>query len=156
MSMIIYETLRLYCPVISLVISITRRTESRVRLGKYKFPASVNLVIPPLCLHRNPDIWGQDAHLFRPERFTEGFAKATGGNVAAFLGFGFGPRMCVGLSFTSNEAKIALSMILQRYRFTLPPTYNHSPFLVLATQPQNGVQRSYYTLYKLASCLAAG
>ncbi|KAG8383011.1 hypothetical protein BUALT_Bualt05G0139500 [Buddleja alternifolia] len=135
-NMIIYETLRLYSPV----TTIARRIERKVKLGKYEFPANVDLNIPPLALHRNPDIWGKDAHLFKPERFSEGLAKATNGNPVSFLGFGFGPRMCVGLNFASNEAKITLSMILQRYKFTLSPNYVHSPFVVLTTQPQHGVR----------------
>ncbi|KAK4423663.1 cytochrome [Sesamum alatum] len=135
-NMIIYETLRLYSPV----ILITRRTQGKVKLGKFKFPANVDLAIPPLALHRNPDIWGQDAHLFKPERFAEGLAKATKGNPTAFIAFGFGPRTCVGLNFASYEGKIALSMILQRYKFTLSPNYVHSPFAALTVQPRHGVQ----------------
>ncbi|KAK6116410.1 hypothetical protein DH2020_049872 [Rehmannia glutinosa] len=132
-SMIIYETLRLYSPANNLV----RQTNSKVKLGKYVFPANVNLSIPPPVLHRNRDIWGQDAHLFRPDRFSEGLAKATNGNATAFLGFGFGPRICVGMNFAGNEAKITLSMILQRYKFTLSPNYVHSPFTVLTTRPRH-------------------
>ncbi|KAL2233486.1 cytochrome P450 CYP749A22-like [Sesamum indicum] len=135
-NLIIHETLRLYSPV----TLITRRTQGQVKLGKFKFPANVELAIPPLALHRDPDIWGQDAHLFKPERFAEGLAKATKGNPMAFLAFGFGPRICPGLNFASHEAKIALSMILQRYKFTLSPNYVHSPFIALTVQPQHGVQ----------------
>ncbi|KAK4479837.1 hypothetical protein RD792_015379 [Penstemon davidsonii] len=135
-NMIIYETLRLYSPL----NSITRRTNNKVRLGKFEFPKNVNLAIPPLALHRNTDIWGQDAHLFKPERFSEGLAKATDGNSIAFLPFGFGNRICVGLNFASNEAKITLSMILQRHKFKLSPNYIHSPYIVLTTQPQHGVR----------------
>ncbi|KAK4381505.1 cytochrome [Sesamum angolense] len=135
-NMIIHETLRLYSPV----TLITRRTQGKVMLGRFKFPANFELVIPPLALHRNPDIWGPDAHLFKPERFAEGLAKATKGNPMAFLAFGSGPRTCVGLNFASYEVKIALSMILQRYKFTLSPNYVHSPFLALTVQPQHGAQ----------------
>ncbi|KAL0327097.1 UNVERIFIED_CONTAM: cytochrome [Sesamum angustifolium] len=135
-NMIIHETLRLYSPV----TLITRRTQGKVMLGKFKFPANVELAIPPLALHRNPDIWGPDAHLFKPERFAEGLAKATKGNPTAFLAFGFGPRTCVGLNYASYEVKIALSMILQQYKFTLSPNYVHSPFLALVIQPKPGAQ----------------
>ncbi|KAJ4848922.1 hypothetical protein Tsubulata_036670 [Turnera subulata] len=58
------------------------------------------------------------ANLFKLERFAVGVAKATNNNVSAFLLFGLGPMI---------EEKIALSIILQRYRFTLSPTYVHSP-----------------------------
>ncbi|XP_073131561.1 cytochrome P450 CYP749A22-like isoform X2 [Henckelia pumila] len=135
-TMIIYETLRLYSPV----TTITRRTERKTKLGKYQLPANVNLLILPQALHRNPETWGQDAHLFKPERFSEGLAKSTNGNSVAFLPFGSGPRMCVGMNFAFNEAKIALSMILQRYKFTISPNYVHSPNIVLTMQPQHGVQ----------------
>ncbi|KZV38335.1 hypothetical protein F511_24094 [Dorcoceras hygrometricum] len=135
-TMIIYETLRLYSPV----TTITRRIQRQTELGKYQLPANVNLLIPPQALHRNPEIWGQDAHMFKPERFSEGLAKSTNGNSMAFLPFGSGPRMCVGMNFAHNEAKIALSMILQRYKFTLSPNYIHSPNVVLTMQPQNGVK----------------
>ncbi|XP_073131580.1 cytochrome P450 CYP749A22-like [Henckelia pumila] len=135
-TMIIYETLRLYSPV----TTITRRTERKTKLGKYELPANVNLLIPPQALHRNPETWGQDAHLFKPERFSQGLAKSTNGNSMAFLPFGSGTRMCVGMNFAFNEAKIALSMILQRYKFTISPNYVHSPHIVLTMQPQHGVQ----------------
>ncbi|KAG8383015.1 hypothetical protein BUALT_Bualt05G0139900 [Buddleja alternifolia] len=57
----------------------SRRIAKKVKLGTYEFPANVDLIIPPLALHRNPDIWGKDVHLFKPERFSEGLAKATNG-----------------------------------------------------------------------------
>ncbi|KAH6798677.1 hypothetical protein C2S51_035161 [Perilla frutescens var. frutescens] len=135
-SMIINETLRLYSPVASLV----RRGTRRVRLGKYEFPANMEFHIPPLALHRDHEIWGDDAHLFKPERFAEGVAAATRNNPMAFLPFGYGPRTCVGLNFASNEIKIALSMILQRYEFSLSPNYVHFPMSVITTRPQCGVQ----------------
>lgn len=134
--MIIHEALRLYTPAPSLVRRVTRT----VRLGKYEFPANMEVHIPSLVLHRNPEIWGQDAHLFKPERFAEGVAAATRNNPMAFLPFGFGPRTCVGLNFANNEVKIALSMILQRYKFTLSPNYVHSPISLITTRPQFGVQ----------------
>ncbi|KAL2455882.1 Cytochrome [Abeliophyllum distichum] len=86
-TMIINESLRLYSPAASLV----RRVKSRVRLGKYEFPRNMELHIPQLALHRYPEIWGEDAHLFKPDRFAEGVAKATKNNPMAFLPFGSGP-----------------------------------------------------------------
>ncbi|XP_050373901.1 cytochrome P450 CYP749A22-like [Argentina anserina] len=136
MSMIINETLRLYPPATLL----RRKVAREVRLGKLLLPANVELLVTPLALHHDPQLWGQDAALFKPERFSEGVSKATKDNMAAFMPFGLGPRMCVGISFAVTEAKIALSMILQRYSFTLSPGYVHSPSQFLTIRPQHGVQ----------------
>ncbi|KAA8532860.1 hypothetical protein F0562_033023 [Nyssa sinensis] len=134
--MIINETLRLYPPV----VTFARKVKREVKLGKFTLPANINLNVPTLALHHDPQIWGEDVHLFKPERFSEGVAKATNNNPAVYLPFGFGPRSCAGTNFAINEAKIALSMILQRYTFTLSPAYSHSPVQVLTVRPQHGVQ----------------
>ncbi|KAK4598905.1 hypothetical protein RGQ29_016093 [Quercus rubra] len=123
--MIINESLRLYPPV----IAIARKVEREVKLGKL----TLRLIY---CY----------VHLFKPERFSEGVAKATNNNIAAFFPFGVGPRSCVGLNFATTEAKIALSMILQLYAFTLSPTYVHSPFQLLTIRPQHGVQVMLHSL----------
>ncbi|KAL8518443.1 hypothetical protein ACS0TY_009719 [Phlomoides rotata] len=142
LTMIVNEVLRLYSPV----ISITRRVDSKTRLGKYEIPKNAHLMILPLAMHRNPEIWGEDAHLFKPERFSDGVAKATNGNAAAFVPFGAGPRACVGLNFAANEAKIALAMILQRYKLRLSPNYVHAPFQFLLVNPQHGIQINLQSL----------
>lgn len=135
--MIIEESLRLYPPV----PAIKRKVAKKVKLGNLILPPHLELYISPLALHHDPQIWGEDVHLFKPERFAGGVAKATKNTTAAaFLPFGFGPRTCVGLNFAIVEAKIALAMILQRYAFTLSPTYVHSPIQTFMVRPQHGVQ----------------
>ncbi|XP_061998663.1 cytochrome P450 CYP749A22-like [Rosa rugosa] len=62
MSMIINETLRLYTPG-----DLMGRTVAReARLGKLLLPANVELLVLPLALHHDPQLWGQDAALFKP------------------------------------------------------------------------------------------
>ncbi|XP_068325780.1 cytochrome P450 CYP749A22-like [Pyrus communis] len=136
MSMIINESLRLYSPVVSL----PRKVGRKVRLGEVIVPANLELIISPLALHHDPQIWGQDVHVFKPERFSEGVANATNNHAGAFLPFGMGPRSCVGLNFATIQAKLTLSMILQRYTFTLSPGYVHMPFVYLTVRPQHGIQ----------------
>ncbi|XP_027096666.2 cytochrome P450 CYP749A22 isoform X1 [Coffea arabica] len=136
MNMIINECLRLYPPV----LTMTRKVGREVRLGNLRLPTNINIYLPILALHHNPEIWGKDVHLFKPERFAEGVAKATNNTAAAFFPFGLGPRTCVGLNFTTNEAKIALSMILQRYKLTLSPNYVHFPADIFILTPKYGVQ----------------
>lgn len=140
--MIVNEVLRLYSPV----ASITRRVDSKTRLGKYEIPENAHVMILPLAMHRKAEIWGEDGHLFKPERFSDGIAKATNGNSAAFVPFGAGPRACVGLNFAANESKIALAMILQRYKLKLSPNYVHAPFQFLLLNPQHGIQINLHSL----------
>ena len=134
--MIINESLRLYPPA----VGVARNVDREVKLGDITLPANISFEIPILAIHHDPQIWGEDAHLFKPERFAEGVVKATKDNITAFIPFGMGPRICVGFNFAENEAKIALSMILQRYTFTLSPAYIHSPVQRLTVIPQYGLQ----------------
>ncbi|KHG17439.1 Secologanin synthase [Gossypium arboreum] len=135
-TVIIYETLRLYGPSNGLQRSVTRE----VQLGKLVLPANIDILVQNIALHHDPHQWGDDVHLFKPERFEEGIAKATNYNAAAFFPFGLGPRSCVGMSFAITETKVALSMILQRYTINLSPAYVHSPMPILAIRPQHGIQ----------------
>ncbi|KAI3842450.1 hypothetical protein MKX03_035057 [Papaver bracteatum] len=143
MNMIINETLRLYPPT----VSHTRRVAKEVHLGnKLMLPANMHVSVSTLALQHNPDIWGEDAGLFKPDRFSEGIAKATNNNNAAFLPFGLGPRFCVGSDFALTDIKIALAMILQQYHFTLSPAYIHSPVQRMTVRPQHGLQILLHTL----------
>ncbi|KAL4586428.1 hypothetical protein LXL04_011064 [Taraxacum kok-saghyz] len=136
MNMIVEESLRLYPPV----PAIKRKVAREVRLGEMTLPPNMELYISPLAVHHDPTIWGDDVHMFNPDRFEGGIANATKNTPASFLPFGFGPRNCVGLNFALVEAKIALVMILQRFKFKLSPNYVHAPVQVFMVRPQHGVQ----------------
>lgn len=133
-SMVLYEALRLYSGVI-----LVRQTNKRVKLGNFSFAPGVQLALPMLLIQRDPELWGDDADEFKPERFSGGLSNASTHQMA-FCPFGGGPRICLGQNFALMEAKIALSMILQQFSFELSPSYVHAPRTVITIQPQHGAQ----------------
>ncbi|PPD91067.1 hypothetical protein GOBAR_DD11969 [Gossypium barbadense] len=81
MTMIINETLRLYAPSHGML----RRVGREVQMEKVVLPANIDILIANVAFHHDPQLWGEDVHLFKPDRFAEGIAKATNYNTAAFF-----------------------------------------------------------------------
>ncbi|XP_010926829.1 cytochrome P450 CYP72A616 [Elaeis guineensis] len=132
-TMILYEVLRLY-PPLSFVL---RKTYKKMKLGDFSFPPGVQLLLPILFLHHDPEYWGEDASEFHPERFARGVSNASKIQ-GAFLPFSWGPRICVGQSYALMEAKMALATILKNFSFELSPSYAHAPYMVFSIHPQYG------------------
>ncbi|RDX78879.1 11-oxo-beta-amyrin 30-oxidase, partial [Mucuna pruriens] len=129
-TMILYEVLRLHLPTVFFI----RTLQKDMKLGNLSLPAVVKVTMPISFIHQD----GDDAKQFKPERFSEGIAKATQGQVS-FFPFGWGPKMCIGQNFALLEAKIMLSLLLQHFSFDLSPAYAHAPSVICSTlQPKHG------------------
>ncbi|KAK3147134.1 hypothetical protein QOZ80_3BG0278500 [Eleusine coracana subsp. coracana] len=134
MTMVLLETLRLYCPVIFML----RKPISDIRLGSLIIPKGNGIVIPIPMLHRDKEVWGDNANEFEPLRFENGVTKAAK-IPHALIAFSIGPRSCIGQNFAMLEAKSVMAMILQKFSFTLSPKYVHAPADLLTLQPKFGV-----------------
>ncbi|XXG40103.1 hypothetical protein AAC387_Pa01g0900 [Persea americana] len=134
LTMVIQETLRLYPPAPFVV----REALQSLDYGGIEIPEGMNLWIPiPTMLH-DPELWGSDAHEFNPERFSHGIANACK-LPHVYMPFGIGARSCLGQNFAMVELKIVLSLILSKFRFSLSPSYRHSPAFRLTVEPGHGV-----------------
>lgn len=132
--MVIQETLRLYPPG----VFITREALEDIRFKNIVIPKGVNLQIPISLLHHSVDIWGPNALLFDPQRFSNGILKACK-NPHAYIPFGVGPHICAGQHLAMVELKVIVSLIVSKFEFSLSPAYKHSPFFSLVVEPRNGV-----------------
>ncbi|KAK4240413.1 cytochrome P450 [Achaetomium macrosporum] len=65
-------------------------------------------------MHRDPDIWGPDAEVFRPERW-----KAER-PMWRFVPFGGGPRICPAHVLVDTEASYVLLRVLQQFKEIVP------------------------------------
>ncbi|VAH24174.1 unnamed protein product [Triticum turgidum subsp. durum] len=134
-DMFILETLRLYGPV----TNIQRKTGSNLELRGIRVPEGTILSTPIKTIHRDKELWGEDAEEFKPQRFKNGVSRAAK-HPYAFLPFSMGPRACIGQNFTMIEAKVVLAMILQRFSVSLSPKYVHAPMDVFTIRPRYGLQ----------------
>ncbi|XP_074319034.1 cytochrome P450 CYP72A219-like [Silene latifolia] len=133
--MVLQEVLRLYpaAPILN------RKVSHDIIIDGKVLPAGVQLQAQILLVQQDERFWGSDAKEFNPGRFSEGILKAAGGNIC-FFSFGWGPRVCIGSNFAFVEAKLGLSMILQRFRLDLSPSYAHAPTTSHGTlRPEFGV-----------------
>ena len=127
---IIDETLRLYPPAAML----SRTARSADELCGREVRRGDTVILPIYALHRNQLLW-EDPDAFRPDRF----ADPTQIDRYAYLPFGHGPRICIGMSFAVQEAVIILATLLSRFRFTQVPGKEPKPVMILTLRPQGGV-----------------
>ncbi|KAF8839261.1 cytochrome P450 [Paxillus ammoniavirescens] len=77
--------------------------------------------IPILAINRSEELWGPDAHEFKPERWDnlpEAVSNIPGvwGHLLSFLG---GPRACIGYRFSLVEMKALLFTLVRAFEFEL-------------------------------------
>ncbi|HSP95758.1 MAG TPA: cytochrome P450 [Candidatus Dormibacteraeota bacterium] len=96
-----------------------RGVAADVEVGGYHLPAGTMVIYSSYVTHRLPGVF-RDPERFDPDRFLPPREehKAT---PYALVGFGGGPRLCIGLAFAQLEAKVVASLLLRRYRWQLDP-----------------------------------
>ncbi|XP_037826698.1 cytochrome P450 6a2-like [Lucilia sericata] len=113
LDQVILETLRLY-PALSYI--------QRVSLNDYKIPDAnitldkgTNVYIPVKAIHLDPEIYENPLE-FQPERFSP--SQTASRHPQSFLGFGDGPRNCIGLRFGRMQNRIGLVTLLKNFKFS--------------------------------------
>ena len=106
------EALRFVPPV----PSMPRRALRSFEFGGYRIPAGTHVGINIYHTHHDAEYW-DDPSSFDPMRFTPDKVKAR--HKYAWVPFGGGAHMCLGLHFAYMQVKILLAHLLPRYRIEL-------------------------------------
>lgn len=109
---VISETLRLF-PIV--VAAVKTAVNDDVLPNGFEIPAGTVLVAVPWCMGRSTKIWGNDARVFKPERWLTDKIP----HDYEFLSFNAGKRRCLGKKFAYLEIKIVLTKFLDRFTFEL-------------------------------------
>jgi cytochrome P450 len=131
--MVLEEALRLYPPA----PFVSRDSVAADSVGPVEIRAGTSVLISPWIIHRHRRLW-EDPDYFDPERFAPG--KRDKIHRFAYIPFGAGPRICIGMGFAMQEALIVLAAILTDWRLSLVPGHPVSPLARLTLRPEFGLK----------------
>jgi len=130
---VIEETLRLYPPAGFL----SRNAKEADTLSDRDIAAGDTVMLPIYTLHRNKLLWDRP-DVFDPDNFTAEKVKER--DRFAYLPFGQGPRICIGMNFALTEAAIILATVVNRFRFAVEEGFVPKPELTLTLRSANGLR----------------
>lgn len=113
---VVDEALRLFPPI----WVNPREAVAADEIDGYAVPAGALVLMLIYATHRHPEFW-RDPERFDPERFSpEG---SEGRHPLAYLPFGGGSRVCIGMNLALQEMVLFLAGVLQRFEVALAPGY---------------------------------
>ncbi len=133
------EALRLIPPVPSL----PRRALRDFDFGGYHIPAGTGVGINPAYTHMMAEHWPEPER-FEPLRFTPEASRAR--HKYAWVPFGGGAHMCLGLHFATMQTRIFIAHALRRGRFRVAEGYAPSWQMWPIPQPRDGLPLRFDTL----------
>lgn len=104
--------------------------------GGWRIPAGWTVMYSIVWTHHLPALW-RDPDRFDPDRFAP--PRSEGKKPFTLIGFGGGPRVCVGLAFAQMQMRIILSHLLRHYHFALVPGQSFTPVAVPTKMPRDGL-----------------
>ncbi|WP_419815191.1 cytochrome P450 [Glacieibacterium sp.] len=131
-EMVFKEALRLIPPV----PSMPRRALREFTFMNHVVPAGAHVGINTMVSHRLPDVW-PDPDRFDPTRFSA--ENSRGRHKYAWIPFGGGAHMCLGLHFAYMQTKSFLFELLADNRIELPAGYAGEFRMFPIPKPKDGL-----------------
>lgn len=110
---VLKESLRLL-PTVPMVLRQTLE-EFEIQQG-VSIPKDVNVLINFFALHRQPEIWGENADKFDPDNFLPEISAKR--HPFSFLPFSAGQRNCIAYRYSMLSLKITVVKLLKAYKFS--------------------------------------
>jgi cytochrome P450 len=127
------EALRLKPPV----PSMPRRAVRDFSFRGYDIPVGTSVGINPLYTHHMPEIW-TEPDKFDPMRFSDEASRNR--HRFAWVPFGGGAHMCLGLHFAYMQAKTFARHFLQNLEVSLEPGYKADWQMCPIQNPRDGLK----------------
>jgi cytochrome P450 len=128
---VVRETLRLYPPA----WVFAREVVTGFELAGYAISPGMEVMCSPYTLQRDPRFFERPLQ-FEPARWLDPGRTPPR---YAYVPFGAGPRVCIGLHFAKLETTLALATLLQHVRLRLVPGYRLALKPVITMRPQHGL-----------------
>ncbi len=133
------EALRMMPPV----PSVPRRALKAFHFGGHHIPAGTNVGIGITYTHRMAEHW-PDPERFDPMRFTPETSK--GRHRFAWVPFGGGAHMCLGLHFATMQMRLLIVHLLSRYRIEAPAGSGDAWQVFPIPRPKDGLPVTFHPL----------
>ncbi len=129
---VLKEAMRLYPPA----PVMNRTAAADLTLGGHAIKKGTLIVIPIYAIHRHRKLWA-DPDTFDPARFTPDREKTYAR--AQYMPFGFGPRLCIGMSFAMIEAQALLATLVRGARYDWDGNWLPEPLSRITLRPKGGM-----------------
>jgi len=133
------EALRLMAPV----PSTPRRALRDFTFAGYRIPAGTDVDVSAAAVHADPALWPEPDR-FDPLRFTPAAVAAR--HKYAWIPYGGGAHMCLGLHFAVMQTKVLLNHILSRYVVETVPGYSPAWQAWPIPKPRDGLRVTFRRL----------
>ncbi len=140
LSLVIKEVLRRYPPL----PVIPRVATQDFEWDGYRVPAGAMVVIAPIHTHYMPEWWNEPLR-FDPERFSAARAEDQR-HTHAWVPFGGGPHLCLGMHFAEMQIKAIMHQLVQRFRWSVPDGYRMPVQQAPISKPLDGLPISLAAL----------
>ncbi|KAL2813045.1 cytochrome P450 [Aspergillus cavernicola] len=140
LNSVLRETLRLNATI---PLFTVQAFEDTLLAGKYPVKAGETIVNLLARSHLDPEVYGDDARDFKPERMADALFNVRQTQFPnSWKPFGNGMRACIGRPFAWQEALLVMVMLLQNFNFSLNPDYHLEFKQTLTIKPKDMFMRA--------------